>query len=410
MRNFYFFALVTATVGTFLLSLPDVALYVLIMTVGISAPLVIPLPMVCLCLWAALPSVILAGRPRWRIWSPIFSILLLLLVVFGPGLVADWEAGKDVAKREIAARTLETFRAPFGVEIVRPAPGSFRFEASKRPLDIFLQQNPCFDLCERLLTGGQVAWVRLIITGDMVGKTPGESRAFLIPGTPDQCRDTDSDFPADQRCALFSADTGAPAGLTLVLTETSSYSSVHSLTPYAPSRYRSASAYRGSSRAGTSLFHREQVFYERPLGFLIFNGGSLGGGERGGGFTWDRKMASTTPIELASALQGLGLTLGPVRTRVPASTVATDVAAVVPTPDAQDAAYIASLLSTGPEIGYEYSAVYSFMIGTWYEGLLAKVELTSSDMSIFCASLKDHRLLPARSKDKVISRHKIVCG
>ncbi|MCD2175312.1 hypothetical protein [Rhizobium sp. C4] len=410
MRNFYFLALVTATVATFLLSLPYVALYVLIMTVGITAPLVIPLPMVCLCLWAAFPSVMLAGRPRWRTWSPIFSILLLVLVIFGPGLVADWEAGKDVAKREIAARTPEIFRAPFGVEIVRPASASLRFEASKRPLDIFLQQNPCFDLCERLLTGGQVAWVRLIVTGDMVGKTPGESRAFLIPGTPDQCRDIDRDFPADQRCALFSADTGAPAELTLVLAETSSHSSFDSLTPYAPSRYRSASAYRGNTRAGTSLFHREQIFYERPLGFLVFNVGSLGAGERGGGLTWDRKMASTSPIELASALQGLGLPLGPVRTRGPALTGATNETAVVPTADAQDAAYVASLLSTGPEIGYEYSAAYSFMIGTWYEGLLAKAELTSSDSSIFCASLKDHRLLPARSKDNVISRHKIVCG
>jgi energy-coupling factor transporter transmembrane protein EcfT len=411
MRNWYFFALVAATVATFLLNLPNVSLVVLVMTLGIAAPLILPMPMVCLCLWAALPSVVLADFPRWRIWSRVFSICVVGLVILGPGFIADWEAAADVASREIAGRTPETFKTPIGIEIVRPAVGSLGSAASENKPDIFLQKQPCFDLCERLLTGGNVAWIRLILTRDMVGASSGESRAFLTPGAPGQCQEIDGDFSPDQRCALFSADTGAPADLTLVLTEkTSSYSRLHSLTPYVPSGYRSASAYRGAVRAGVAIFHLEQVFYERPFGFLGFNVGSLGGGDRGGGFMWDRKLASTDPIELTSALQDLGLPLGPVRTRGATSAGAVKGASVLPTPNAQDAAYVASLLSTGPEMGYDYSGAYALMIGTWYEGLESKEKLTAADKSIFCASLQDHRFSSSRPKDEVMSKHKIVCS
>jgi hypothetical protein len=66
------------------------------------------------------------------------------------------------------------------------------------------------------------------------------------------------------------------------------------------------------------------------------------------GFLFARTRAITPPIDLAVAVAALGLPLGPQR-KLPPKTPGTEQNIFfAPPPDAQDAAYVASLLALGP--------------------------------------------------------------
>ncbi|MES2541022.1 MAG: hypothetical protein V4583_10635 [Pseudomonadota bacterium] len=111
--------------------------------------------------------------------------------------------------------------------------------------------------------------------------------------------------------------------------------------------YRTATANAGASIDAMVLFRGVQLFYKRPNGLVVLDPGDLNG-DAGGGFALWRKRAVTPPIDLATAITGLGLALGPPRPIPPKKPGTETRDWIAPPPDAQDAAYVASLLALGP--------------------------------------------------------------
>ena len=138
------------------------------------------------------------------------------------------------------------------------------------------------------------------------------------------------------------------------------------------------------------VFRAVQPFYSRPNGLVAFDPGGLGNGTAGGGFLLDRSRAITPPIDLAAGATALGLPLGPPRP-LPPKTPGTEANIfIAPPPDAQEAAYVASLVALGPSPDPRgRSNAFAQVVNGWHERLRWKKPITAADRAIFCASFLD---------------------
>ncbi|WP_295077640.1 hypothetical protein [Tabrizicola sp.] len=153
--------------------------------------------------------------------------------------------------------------------------------------------------------------------------------------------------------------------------------------------YRTATANTGDSIDAPVLFRGVQLFHKRPNGLVVLVPGDFNG-DVGGGFALWRKSAVTPPIDLAAAITGLGLALGPPRP-IPPKTLGTETRdSIAPPPDAHDAAYVASLLALRPSPNprIRSNAVAQIVTG-WQGKLQYKKPITEADRVILCASLQD---------------------
>ena len=153
--------------------------------------------------------------------------------------------------------------------------------------------------------------------------------------------------------------------------------------------YRTATAHAGDSTDGPILFRGVQLVYERPNGLIVLATGDFDR-DFGGGFALWRKLEVTPPIDLAAAITGLGLSLGPPRP-IPPKTPGTETRDwIAPPPDAQDAAYVASLLALGSSPAlHSRSNAFAQVVTVWQRKLQWKKPITEADRVILCASLQD---------------------
>lgn len=112
-------------------------------------------------------------------------------------------------------------------------------------------------------------------------------------------------------------------------------------------------------------------------------------GDVGGGFALCRTRAVTPPIDFAAAITGLGLSLGPPRPIPPKTQGTENKPRIAPPPDAQDAAYVASLLALGPSLDPRIRSNAVAQIVTGWQGRLQWKPITEADRVILCASLQD---------------------
>lgn len=400
MVRHYFACLAVCSVLTGFMAIPGMALMVMFVTLGLTYPLLFILPMTTILLWALLPAV--KTRNSWLRWPALaLGMALPLSLMLLPGK-ADREAQQLIEAKGPVAAQPASFSRPSGVEIIRNVthnPDFYSFDGVHSGL---YGEAPCFDICERLLTGGDVAWVRIVLRDDAFANDKAETSARFVLAKDANCHALNSDFPAEgSTCISFSRDDGQQAALVLDLQDDRvRKDQATGAWPLEEIGYRTATAHAGDSTDGPILFRGVQLFYERPNGLVVLDPGDFNG-DVGGGFALWRTRSVTPPIDLAAAITGLGLAMGPPRP-IPPKTPGTETKDWIgPPPDAQDAVYVASLLALGlspvvtpspatpcPNTGCRSNAFAQVVTG-WQGKLQWKKPITEADRVILCASLQD---------------------
>lgn len=411
MRKVYFVVLFAVSLTALVFSAPGIGLVALLFTFGLAIIVLAPLPYLLVGLWSILPCILF-----WR--SPVLRWVLLLLGVFagswvflGPPKISDKRLQADLSAQEDVLPTPINISNPIGIEIHRRASRHSDLYVSSAKSGAFYGSQVCFELCERLLTGGDVAWVRIVVTDDAYGNHRARTHALLVPGQPDTCSRLNTDRINDGLCAMFSPDHGHASDLTIVLNEGRTDWRAKRFAPYQLMGLRTAEARLGNGLEGPILFKLSQLFHERPTGHISIDFGNLGGGDHGGGFQLVRARASSPPIDLAAAVSALSIKLGPVREPLPKSPGTERNSFIAPPPDAQDAIYAASLVAVGPGLRpTRYSNAFQGVINDWHSRLRWKTILSNEDKRIFCETVQDNRIENLFWDDQVIRKHGVRCG
>ena len=216
MVRAHFVLLAVCSVLTLVFAIPGITLVVLIFTFGLTYPLLFALPTATILLWALLPAV-LARNSRLRWPALALGLALPASTFLLPGM-ADREAEAMIAASSPVAPQPVTLVAPVGVEIIRNARHAPDLWNVDRVRSDFYGEAPCFDICERLLTGGKVAWVRIVLRDDAIGNDEAVTSARFVKATDSTCHAASADFPETvATCVLFSPDDGEAADLLLDL-------------------------------------------------------------------------------------------------------------------------------------------------------------------------------------------------
>lgn len=409
MRKFYFVSLLIVSLASIIFALPGISMFARIYTLGLALIFLAPLPYLLIGLWAVFPAVLVWRKPRLRFLLLAAAALCVGLTLYAPSYLADLGLARDLAARGDVAPASVSFAKPVGIDIHRRVSSDPNLYASNIETRAFYGDPPCFELCERLLTGGDVAWIRLIMTHDTFTSERAQTTALLIAGTPQDCQKVTADFAPGQHCALFAPDHGLPADLTIVLDEGLSPASADAFTAYQPIGYRFAAAHGGPDGSSRVLFQSTQLFYKRPTGQISFDFGSLTRREYGGGLQLVRAPFASAGIDLADAVETLGLTLGPVRPLWSGSPDTQRTPATAPASLAQDAAYVASLLALGPDAGDFYSNALLDVIEKWHSRLSRKSTLSAAERSIFCATVTDNHIQKLFYEKQITKSHNVAC-
>ena len=416
MRRAYFILLVVVTALTMIFALPSVALLAALFTFGLAALVLLPLPFICIGLWTLLPAAIVWRTPL-RLPALALGACTLMAIVLMPPWYADRGLARDLATRDAIAATAVPLPARPGVEIRRRASPDpdLRVRGEGRA-GALISPDPCGDLCERLLAGGQAAWVRVVLVDDPVSLPEGSgpdgdspaSHGFLVPGDAQACHAASPDLSTGP-CALYARDTGAPADLVITLDEDRTDWHIDAFTPYQPMGYRTVVIRPGTDDTAPDIFRATQLFHDRPDGWILYDMGSLGNGDGGGGFMLNRNRKASEPIDLAGALETIGLRLGAPRPVPPKAPGTEDNRFVQPPPDAFDAALVASLIATGPPEGDVFTRPFANVVNNWHQRLRWKPDLSDGDRDIFCATLTAKSVSRFSWKDQVIKKHNLIC-
>lgn len=390
MVRAYFILLWVCTGLTLVFAIPGITMLALIFTFGLAYPLLFALPMATILLWSLLPAVL--TRNSWLRWPALaVGLALPASLLFLPGM-ADREAAALIAAKVPVAPQPIPLALPVGVEIIRQvshAPDLWNADGVQSAL---YGQTLCFDICERLLTGGGASWVRIVLSDDAFANDKAVTSARFIRASDAACHAASADFPAEgSTCILFVPDDGQAAALVLDLNDDRiRRKRATAAWPLEEIGYRTATAHAGSSAEAPVIYRAVQLFYSRPKGAVMFEAGSLGTGNSGGGFALARSRAITPPIDLAAAVTAFGFPLGPPRLPLPKTPGTKDNVFIAPPPGAQDAVYVASLLALGPSPDPRgRSNALAQVVNDWHQRLRWKKPITEADQAIFCASLLD---------------------
>lgn len=411
MQKAYFTLLVIIPLLVATLAIPEVGIFTLIFTLGLAPALIVPLLYLFIGLLIMLPAVWYWNTLKYRViflrLGLIVCLVLWGLVTYVPQLIADTSFEQDLAARDDITASKFNFVKPIGIEIHRRANRNSNLYMKRGKADAFYGSHPCFEICERLLTGGNVAWIRVVLIDDAYGNSRQQTHAMLKPGNSKVCREVNSDFKINERCALFAPDHGLSADLIIILDEKITNNHIKHLVAYQPIGYRTANAYIKYKQSRQILFRYSQLFYERPTGRISYEFGFSGSTK---GLAFMRERRASKPIDLADAMEKIGLALGPIRLPLPKSPGTERNHFVQAPPDAQDAAYAASLIATGPEIASTYSNSFANVVNHWHSRLRWKAKLSSAERAIFCTTLADTRIQRLFWKDQVIRKHAVTCS
>lgn len=389
----YLIVLTTCSALCLILMVPGNAMLATIFTLGLAVPLLFLLPMMTILLWTLLPAVLSWRSPaRWPLVG--LGLVVPMLVLSLLPVLADRAAARHVAGvgRMQPARLAVT--DAIGVTIIR---------------DVQESDAPCFDLCEQLLTGGKVAWVRIVLRDDSFVNTPTQTQALFVAATGAACSDANPDLSANQPCVLFAPDHGKPADLTLELSNQLTLpKDQREGWPFFELRTRTAVAYRGKDPSDV-IFVARQVVHDRPTVWIGIDPGSLANGDAGGGLVLLRQRSATAPIDLAAAFSAMDFPHGSVRTPLSKAAETEGNIFIAPPPGAQDAAFVSSMLAVGPEGAATFSNAFGQVVTRWHYQLRHRSELSAAEQTIFCRSLADTRVGQTPWSDKVIRKHDLTC-
>ncbi|WP_377505183.1 hypothetical protein [Octadecabacter sp. R77987] len=387
--------------------IPGAGLIFIIVTIGLGLIILIPLPYVLFALLAALPAVVL-----WR-----FAILRLPMLALGAAALvlylglpirhADEAFAADLAAQGDFLPASAAFDTPVGVEIRRREDTAHLGPAG--PMAAYYQRQVCGELCERLLTGGDVAWVRVVLKNDEYQGDRIAVHALFVAATPTECQAVTADFAPGQDCVLIAPDHGRAADLTVDITDDLRQYRGDAGAIYQPSGSRRITGYLGGDTSAPRAFQQTQLFHQRPTPLHSFDYVSQDRSSDESGIMIMRNRTGSAPVDPVALVATIGLRFGPVRA-FPIRVVTRDTNPFASRPaGAQDAAYAATLVAAGPEGQDQFSRSFAMILNNWHDKLRQQDSISSSERAIFCDTLASEALARPFWADQVIRKHDVTC-
>ncbi len=209
IKNYLILLMVLVLLSAFM-ALKNMAIGLLLLTLGIAFPLVFiaTLALFSLCFFPTVTASEINAGWLGRSLAITLSLFILVAAFAGPGYLAQKE-GKlllsSLIKNDhnpdtpVKAKSLEIFRQKTNYE------------------GLFMDSEPCGYECRTLLLSGQMDWVRVT----MLGRTrkhsvePANASTFYTLARGKKCRISASEQGKDRSCILMSPDSGKTAELSI---------------------------------------------------------------------------------------------------------------------------------------------------------------------------------------------------
>lgn len=199
----YFILFCLMMVSTALMTIKNMAVTLLWLTLGLGFPLLFApswlIYMICL-----LPAVACWRLPRLRLPTVTISLALAAAVAVTPALLSRKEAKQMAAAAEKLDIRPGRLSASRSMEIIRPAGGDYHHK--------FLNEA-CPAECRHLLVSGQMDWVRVKMTAEAGNSQSVTQTSTFVVGKGEQCSIGGDDRAEAARCVLAGANNKDKAGL-----------------------------------------------------------------------------------------------------------------------------------------------------------------------------------------------------
>jgi hypothetical protein len=175
----------------------------------------------------------------------------------------------------------------------------------------------CDDICEGLLLGPDVQWVRVDRTATKGDVKPAP--LIYYRADPGACLALDADFPANAACILSRPDDGQQAELRLVLAETGAgYGPLETDPPLVYLTGQQDMTLYDQRRGGEIVAQTRRLFWTEPkVGLLSPGMTALGSGRKADGLFLPRMRDSDPALDAGAFLARAGLPLTPPRATLP---------------------------------------------------------------------------------------------
>lgn len=266
----------------------DLSYAVALYTLGLGFLVAQVLPATAMILLIFLPLVALWHRPRTRFPLAMMAVFLPPFAYAPMTLQTNAALARSVASlpsvplRPIAAEVSS-------VEVQRDTlTGNIGFFSLGDDAEL------CDVLCEKLIYGRSVDWVRVV---------HGEKSAVFRLGKGAACHALNPEMPADRPCLLYGNDMGAPADLVLKHTRLADPSDQ----PDGDLRIVGQQRIVGTL-ADATVLDRTQLIYMRPMPIPVYRD-ILGDARDPFVLTWKKRPTVSAPMDIDGALAEMGVRL-----------------------------------------------------------------------------------------------------
>ncbi len=295
----YYIALGITGVLALVMSIKDMAILVLFITLGLGFPLLFSAT-AFVYLACFLPMVISWKEPSKRPMAGALTALALVTVAILPGYLSirDRDA---YAARLGAVQIIPTAKQPFRtIEIQRGQGGYPDFAGN------YGRAEGCDKVCRVLLENGEADWIRIAASGKKDSNGKFDSNTLYTSGLGEACRVPGSSNPTPAHCVLLQPDNNVQPALVIRLE--SGYGDGLSTDKQARKSplkgWRRITALIGSTYQGSPIMRlQEQNFDQIFMPSVI---GPAMSGMSSSGFELMKSQAKILPIDYVTAIRTLG--------------------------------------------------------------------------------------------------------
>jgi len=399
MRRAYFIFLGVSIAMTLILLTPWVGIIVaflwgfLFLGTGTMQISILFAPTAAIGLLSLLPLALMRGTPTRRWLATLATVALAAAILFGPNYFARNQAASHLANAPQQPAQAITGALPAGVEFIR----TLRPRTNYQRNPVF-NANPCDNICQGLLLGGDVDWVRIRPPDDALGNDRVDTTQLFTLAEGPECNSLYAPMPIDRPCIVFRDDTMGNADLVVDIRKTQEQGSwgKPDLSRVTPGGQRVAQARFGPGKDAPIAFLHTQVFYQ-IIDWKL--GVEIGRPDTFGSIGYAPASKRSPAIDIPGELTRLGLTLTPPNQRTKPSN-GQNSWSVRANPwqnvlDPQQSVLVASLLQTTPQGGdapRKFANAKSSLVSDWLSVVLLFDTIPDEDLRIICAIKADNRV------------------
>lgn len=295
----YFIVLGITGVLAAIMSIKDMAIVVLFVTLGLGFPLLFSAT-VFLYLLCFLPLVVSwIERPK-RLMAGALTTLALATVALLPGYLSIRERDAYAA-RLAAVQIIPTAKQPFRTIEIQNGQGAYPDFSGN-----YGSTKGCDTVCRTLLENGEADWIRIAATGKKDSNGTFDSNTLYVSASGEACRVHGSSNPTPPHCVLLQPDNNMQPALLIRLE--SGYGdglSADKQTAKSPlTGWRRITAISGSNYHGDPFLRaQEQNFDQTFMPSII---GPTLAGMSSSGFEFMKSQTKIAPIDYETTMRKLG--------------------------------------------------------------------------------------------------------